>query len=273
MERTELEETPKPLLSHITELMHRLRTVAIVLAITFLVFFALGVTTVRFAGYIVPVPYPSIYNSISDNTIRFFINHELPSGLKLININPFDPLFGSFYASFYLSLFITVPVIVKEIWGFVSPGLYRHERRLLRYTVLPAFALFAAGSAFAYFIIVPFMMKFVLIYTQMLGVEPTLSLRAFVNTVISLMMVTGIAFEYPLVMSILTYIGVVAAQSWKRNWRWGILGAFIIAWMISPGTTGGVIETVIGLILSGLYFVGVAVSYTIQRKKSELGKR
>lgn len=269
MERTEVQETHKPLLSHITELMRRLRTVVIVLAVAFFVFFAFGVTTVRFAGYAVPVPYPSIYNSISDNTIRFFISHELPSGLKLININPFDPLFASFYASFYLSLFITVPVIAKEVWGFVSPGLYRHERKLLKYTVIPAFILFAAGSAFAYFIIVPFMMRFVLIYTQMLGVEPTLSLRAFVNTVISLMMVTGIAFEYPLVMSILTYVGVVAAQSWKRNWRWGILGAFVMAWMISPGTTGGVIETTIGLILSGLYFVGVAASYTIQKRRSK----
>ncbi|MEM3242319.1 MAG: twin-arginine translocase subunit TatC, partial [Conexivisphaerales archaeon] len=190
-----------------------------------------------------------------------------PTGLKLININPFDPLFASFYVSFYLSLFIAVPVTVMEIWRFVSPGLYRHERSMLKYVIAPAFGLFAAGSAFAYFIIIPFMMRFVLLYTQMLGVEPTLSLKAFINTVVSLMMVTGIAFEYPLVMSMLTYLKVVAARTWKKSWKWGILAAFIIAWIISPGTTGGVIETIIGLILTGLYFVGLAASYTIEKRR------
>lgn len=267
MERTELKESEKPLLSHINELMRRLRTVLIVLVITFFVFFAFGVTDVKIAGYLLPLPYPSIYHSISDTVIKLFISYELPSGLKLININPFDPLFASFYVSFYLSLFIAVPVIVRELWGFVAPGLYRHERRLIKYTVAPAFGLFAAGSAFAYFIIIPFMMKFILLYTQVLGVEPTLSLKSFINTVVSLMMVTGIAFEYPLVMSMLTYLKVIAARTWKSSWKWGVLGAFVIAWMISPGTTGGVIETIIGLILSGLYFVGVAASYTIERRR------
>ncbi|MGC8661203.1 MAG: twin-arginine translocase subunit TatC [Nitrososphaeria archaeon] len=267
MEQAQLKEAEKPLLSHINELLHRMRTVLIVLAVAFFVFFAFGITTVKVAGYLVPMPYPSIYHSISDNAIKLFIYSELPSGLKLININPFDPLFASFYVSFYLSLFIAVPVIVREIWGFVAPGLYRHERNLLRYVIAPAFGLFVAGSAFAYFVIIPFMMRFILLYTQVLGVEPTLSLRAFINTVISLMMVTGIAFEYPLVMSMLTYLKAVAAKTWKKSWKWGILGAFVIAWMISPGTTGGVIETIIGLILTGLYFVGVAASYTIEKRR------
>jgi sec-independent protein translocase protein TatC len=266
-EQTEQEE--KPLLSHINELMHRMRTVLIVLAVAFFVFFAFGVVTVRVAGYLLPVPYPSIYHSISDSAIKLFIYSELPAGLKLININPFDPLFASFYVSFYLSLFIAVPVIVMELWGFVSPGLYRHERSLLKYVVAPAFALFAAGSAFAYFIIIPFMMRFILLYTQVLGVEPTLSLKAFINTVVSLMMVTGIAFEYPLVMSMLTYLKVIAARTWKKSWKWGILAAFVIAWMISPGTTGGIIESIIGLILTGLYFVGVAVAYSIESRRNK----
>jgi hypothetical protein len=150
----------------------------------------------------------------------------------------------------------------------VSPGLYKHEKDMIKYAMLPALTLFASGAAFAYFIIVPFMMKFVLYYTRVLGVEPTLSLKAFVNTVVSLTMATGVAFEYPLVMGALTFLGVVGARTWRRNWRWGVLGAFVIAWMISPGTTGGVIETTIGIILSALYFVGVAAAYTIEEAQT-----
>ncbi len=261
------EEEKRPLLSHINELLHRARTILVALAVAFFFFFAFGFKLERIYGYTVPVPYPSIYNSISDYAIRAFIYNELPKGLVLININPFDPLFASFYVSFFLSLFIVMPLLVWEVWGFVAPGLYRHEKKLIKYIVGPAFGLFAAGSAFAYVIIVPFMMKFVLIYTRALGVEPTISLKAFINTVVSLTMVTGVAFEYPLVMSMLTYLGVVAAKTWKSGWRWGVLGAFIIAWIISPGTTGGVIETTIGLILSGLYFVGVAVAYVIEKRR------
>lgn len=137
--------------------------------------------------------------------------------MKLLNLNPFDTLFSAAYVSFFLSLFIALPVIIHEIWGFVSPGLYEHEKRMARMVVLPAFVLFAAGSSFAYFVIIPVMMKFVLIYTTTLGVEPTLSLRAFINTVMSLMLTVGVAFEYPLVMSMLTMAGVVKAQSWRKK--------------------------------------------------------
>ncbi|MFP3283476.1 MAG: twin-arginine translocase subunit TatC [Nitrososphaeria archaeon] len=258
----------RPLLSHISELLRRLRRILVALGVTFFLTAAFDVRDVSLYGVTIPVPYPSIYDSVSSRLIRAFIYNELPPGLHLININPFDPLFASLYVSFFLSLFVAIPVAVRELWAFVSPGLYKHERNAIKYAVLPAFGLFAAGSAFAYLVVVPLMMDFVLHYTQVLGVEPTLSLRAFVSMVISLTVATGVAFEYPLVMGVLTFLGVVGARTWRRNWRWGVLGAFIIAWIISPGTTGGIMETVIGIILSALYFVGVAAAYTIERRRS-----
>lgn len=256
------------LLPHINELLRRARTVLIALLVSFFFFFAFGIRLVKAGGLLMPVPYPSIYSSIADATIRMFIQNELPKGMALININPFDPLFASAYVSLLLSLFVVMPVLIWEAWEFVAPGLYRHEKRLAKYIVAPSLALFASGFAFAYLVIVPLIMKFVLLYTRALGVEPTISLRAFVGTVVSLTMVTGVAFEYPLVMSMLTYAGVVSAKAWRRGWRWGVLVAFIIAWIISPGTTGGVIETTIGLILSGLYFAGAAVTQIIERRGS-----
>jgi sec-independent protein translocase protein TatC len=257
----------RPLLSHISELLRRLRRILVALGATFFLTAAFDVRGVSLYGITIPVPYPSIYDSISSRLIRAFIYNELPPGLHLIIINPFDPLFASLYVSFFLSLFVAIPVAVRELWAFVSPGLYKHERKAIKYAVLPAFGLFAAGSAFAYLVVVPLMMDFVLHYTQALGAEPTLSLRAFVSMVISLTIATGVAFEYPLVMGALTFLGVVGARTWRRNWRWGVLGAFIIAWIISPGTTGGIMETVIGLILSALYFAGVAAAYMIERRR------
>jgi len=266
MEKTEQEKSEKPLISYITELFRRLRTILVVLVLVFFVSFAFGIKMISYAGYTIPVLYPSVFSSISVYVIKVFIFNELPKGMILINVNTFDPLFASFYVSLFLSLFVAVPVAIYEMWAFVAPGLYKHEKKMIKLVLLPAATLFATGALFAYFIIVPFMLKFVLIYAKMLGIMPTLSVRAFINTVISLMMATGIAFEYPMVMTVLTFMGIVSAKSWKSGWRWGIIGAFIIAWIISPGTTGGIIETTIGLMLSGLYFVGVAAAYAIEKR-------
>jgi sec-independent protein translocase protein TatC len=264
------QQEERPLLEHLNELVYRARRALFSLLVTFLLFFFFGIKEVYFEGFRFPILYPNLFNSIASNVIVLFIHSELPPKMELINLNPFDTLFSAAYVAFFLSLFVAMPIIIWEAWAFVAPGLYEHERRMAKYIILPAFLLFTAGSAFAYFIIIPVMMKFVLIYTETLGVAPTLSLRAFINTVMSLMLTNGLAFEYPLVMSMLTMAGVVKASSWRRNWRYGVLGAFIIAWLISPGTTGGVIETTIGVTLSTLYFVGILASHLVEKRKRAL---
>jgi len=102
-----------------------------------------------------------------------------------------------------------------------------------------------------------------------LGVEPTLSLRAYVSTIVTLMIAVGASFEFPLVMTSLTQLGLVKAQTWRQNWRWGVLVSFIIAWIVSPGTTGGLIETTIAVTLSSLYFIGVIVSSIIEKRNTK----
>lgn len=271
MATTKPEEKQKstPLLDHLRELMYRLRRIAVSLVVFFIVFFTLGIRDITVGTYTFPMLYPDIFDSLSVEMTRVFIYDELPKSVKLLIINPFDPIFSSAYISLFLATFFTMPIIVREIWAFVSPGLYEREKRVIRWFVLPSFLLFGAGASFAYFVIIPFMLKFIILYVHQFGgaVAPTLGLRAFVNIIMTMLFVTGIAFEYPLVMDVLTYIGAVKASTWKKNWRWGILGSFIIAWIISPGTTGGVIETIIGIMLSLLFVVGVSGAYIIERNQ------
>ncbi|MBW9141543.1 MAG: twin-arginine translocase subunit TatC [Candidatus Aramenus sp.] len=268
--RTEqIKDQERPLLDHLRELALRLRRALIVLVVIFVFLFAFDFTFVKVYGFTLPVIYPNLFHSISSRLIVFFIHHELPKGLELININPFDTIYASAYISFFFALLVSIPVIFYELWGFIAPGLYENEKKVIKNFVLPAFVLFLAGSSFAYFIIIPFMMKFILIFTQSLGVEPTLGLKSFISTLVTLMLATGLAFEFPLVMISLTYVGLVKAETWQRNWRWGVMGSFIIAWMISPGTTGGIIETTIGIILSTLFFIGVGVSKVVERRRNQ----
>ncbi len=270
----------KPLIEHLRELAYRLRRMLISLFVTFLIYFMIGIQTVEinlpfpFFGLnvlpaIVPFPYPSLFDSISVQLTQIFIYNELPKGVKLIIINLFDPLFASFYISLYLALFTSIPIIIREIWAFVSPGLYEHEKRTVRNLVVPGFILFGLGSSFAYFIMIPLMLRIILLYASSLGsaVEPTLGLRSFVSTVMTLMMATGLSFELPLIMVMLTSIGLVKSTTWMKNWRWGVLVSFIVAWIISPGTTGGIMETIIGLTLSSLYLVGALVTRSLENKR------
>ena len=269
----------KPLLEHIRELAIRLRRIIIALAISFLFYFMIGYEWIKINLNIkllgasigisrVPVPYPSFYDSIAVKVTRFMIYHEIPKGVKIIIINLFDPLFASLYVSLYLAILTTLPIIIRETWAFLSPGLYESEKKIFKLTIIPAFLLFIAGSSFAFFLLIPLMFDLILLYTYSLGpsVEPTISLNSFISTVFLLMASLGLAFEMPLIMVGLTYLGIVKASTWRNYWRWGVLISFIIAWIISPGTTGGVMETIIGLSLSSLYFVGMGVSYIIEKK-------
>lgn len=262
-----------PLIEHIRELAKRIRNIAIYIAIFFVIYFGFGLTTISIGNYTIPMLYPTIYNSIAIQLTNEFLEREKPAGLHLITLNPFDPLFASMYVSFFLALLTAFPLVFREIWLFIAPGLYEHEKKLIKRVLLPATVLFIAGSAFAYFIIIPFMMLFVYRLDLELHVLPTLSLRAYVSTIVTLMTAVGFSFEFPLVMTSLTQIGLVKAKTWRNNWRWGVLASFIIAWIVSPGTTGGLIETTIGIILSTLYFVGVMASSIVEKRKAKREKQ
>ncbi|BBD73064.1 twin-arginine translocase subunit TatC [Sulfodiicoccus acidiphilus] len=266
------EEVPSSprLLDHLQELARRARRVLLEVLAVLAIYFAVGITEVKVAGVKVPVPYPTIFQSLSSDFARFLLQTELPKGMTVITVSPFEPIYADLMISIFLAVFTLMPLILREVWGFVSPALYRHEKRLVRYSVLPSIALFAAGASFAYFVIIPAVLKFVMVYDVYLGVKPTIGLQAFVNFLVALMLGTGLAFEFPLVMSGLTYVGAVKSSTWKRNWRWGVVASFVIALIISPGTTGGLIETVIGATLTALYFVGVVASSAIEGRRSPL---
>jgi len=193
----------------------------------------------------------------------------VPRGVEIITLSPFDPLLAAAQVSLFLAIVIALPIILWEFWAFVSPGLYEHEKRTLKASVLPAMGLFALGALFAYLIVIPVMFDFFLLYAKALNVAPTISLRSFVQFILALMFSMGLAFQTPLIMVLLTKFRLVKASTWWRYWRWGVLVSFIFALIISPGTTGGVIETIIGVTMSMLYITGAAISTMISRKREK----
>ncbi len=270
-----------PLFGHLQELLVRLRRVVASIFIFLAIFFIFGPGYISVAPTSISIPLigtfvvtripiivPSFIGSFSNIIVRFLIFREVPVGLTVINVGAFDSVYSSLQVSFLFSIVVSMPVILTQLWKFVSPGLYQKEKQHIRWLIAPAVLLFILGVLFAFFIVIPVLMYVVMLYIKSLGVQSFLSIKSFITIVVGFMLAFGISFEMPVVMATLTKFGVVEARVWVENWRYGILASFIIALLLSPGVTGGLIETVIGLTLSALYVVGALFSSRIGNKQS-----
>ena len=260
-----------PYLEHIAELTRRFMIALVVTALFFVLFFWFRPVWVNLGrGLYLFYPSPDPFSSFSAQAFGALKNHILPSQITLINIDTFDTIAVSLKISLVFSLIFSMPVWVYEAMAFVSPALKSNEKRLLRAIALPATALFALGVAFAYEIILPLVFRFILFFAQGLNVVPTLSVNSFVSIVIIYLVVFGLAFEMPVVVGGLSYVGLVKPESWLRYWRYAVAVSFFIALLISPGTSGGLIEVTIGLTLSALYVSGALfVKYLVRGTKVE----
>lgn len=268
-----------PMMKHLAELGRRLRRIMFSILVFLAIFFIFGPRYIRIHAFVLKLPFmkpivitsipilvPSFLNSFSNVLVRFFIYSEVPHGLVIINVGVFDAIFASLEVSMLFSIIFSMPVILTELWRFASPALYETEKKEMRIFLLPAMLLFIAGVLFAYFVVIPVLLFVVRLYTASLGVAAYVSIRSFISLLIGFMISFGAAFELPVVMATLTRFGFVESETWIKNWRYGVLFSFIIALILSPGVTGGLIETVIGLTLSALYVVGALVCRRIQAK-------
>lgn len=242
------------------ELFRKLRNIIISITIFFIIFLFLGFKEFSFFGVNIPFPYPDFTNSISMQFFYLIKNSLLPKQIVLINIGPFDALIVIIYTSIALSIAINLPFIVYEIFSFVSPALYKKEKRILTYAILPSTLLFILGFLFAFFIILPLLFQMLLIFSQNMGVLPTISVRSFASIVLLILIGVGLAFETPVVMVSLSYLKIVKPETWFSNWRYAIIISFFIALLISPGATGGILEVTIAMIILLLYIIGAFIS-------------
>lgn len=153
---------------------------------------------------------------------------------------------------------LALPVIVYQVVRFVAPGLTPREQQIL-FTFLPfASVLFVIGVVFCYFVLLPPAIKFLLTFGREIAV-PQPRLSNYINVVTNLLIWVGLIFETPLIMYLLTRVGVVTPQALSRFRRYAIVGAFVVAALITP--TGDIInQTLVGIPLVVLYEIGVLLS-------------
>jgi sec-independent protein translocase protein TatC len=132
-----------------------------------------------------------------------------------------------------VSLFLAIPVILHQIWGFIAPGLYKHEKRIAVPLLMSSIILFYTGMAFAYFLVFPLIFKFFAAATPA-GVEMMTDISSYLDFVMTLFFAFGVAFEIPVAVVLLVWIGVVDVKYLRKIRPYVIIGCFVVGMILTP---------------------------------------
>ncbi|SMB89868.1 twin-arginine translocase subunit TatC [Deinococcus hopiensis] len=178
--------------------------------------------------------------------------------VKLVAVNLTDQFLLSINLSFWVGLALALPFILWQVWAFVSPGLYSHERKWGLPFIVGAGVSFLSGALFGYKLVLPAMVKFLL---DFLGgtVTQMQSLSSYIGTITTFLVSFGLAFELPILAVILTRIGIVNHVMLRKGWRFALVGAAVAAAVITP-TPDPMNMMIVAVPLYGLYELGVVLS-------------
>jgi len=194
--------------------------------------------------------------------VSIFFGEELIAFLK----EPAERKNPDFRVSLLGGLILGMPMIVYQGLRFVAPALRPGERHWLYGTVAGAFALFLGGVAFAYYIALPPALDFLLDFGGGDLAEPNIRVGSYVDFVTRLLFWTGVAFETPLIVMYLARFGIVTAGQLLRWWRYAIVGAFIIAAIVTP-TIDPVTQSIVAGPIIVLYFLGIILAVFVQPRR------
>jgi sec-independent protein translocase protein TatC len=166
----------------------------------------------------------------------------------------------------YLGIVMAMPFVLYQIWLFVAPGLYRHERRAVSGFIISSMFLFLCGICFGYFILLPQMLRFLISFAYDGPVKPLISINEYFNLILIVLVGLGIIFELPILIFILSMFGIVTPRFLMRNFRYAMLIITVVAAIVTP-TPDATTMLVFMAPMIVLYFIGVIVSYVVVRRK------
>lgn len=158
---------------------------------------------------------------------------KMPQGTSMIATSIVAPFMAPLKLALLAGLFLAMPFVLYQVWAFVAPGLYRHEKRFAVPLVVSSIVLFYAGVAFAYFVVFPLMFAF-LTSAAPLGVQVMTDMSNYLDFVLLLFFAFGIAFEIPVATVLLAATGLVKIETMTKNRGYVVLGIFVVAAFLTP---------------------------------------
>ncbi|MGY5147752.1 MAG: twin-arginine translocase subunit TatC [Candidatus Nitrosopumilus sp. bin_7KS] len=212
-----------------------------------------------------PIPEPT-HNIAAQITNHMRIN-LVPENVDLIQTAPGQAFFAQMYVAALVGVVLSMPIIIKELVGFIKPALKENEINVSRNISLPALGLFIAGCVFSYNFVIPYMLDFLYRYGEGAGLITFLNVMEFVTFVLQFLLAFGFSFQLPLVMYAISASGMVDADFWRKNIRYAIVAIVIFGAVITPDGTGVTMMFVAGPMI-GLYAAGMIIIERRERKKS-----
>ena len=227
----------QPLITHLIELRKRLINSILAILVIFL-------ALVYFAN--------DIYQLVSAPLIR-----QMPVGATMIATDVASPFFTPIKLTFMVSIILSVPVILYQVWAFVAPALYKHERRLVMPLLVSSTLLFYIGMAFAYFVVFPLAFGF-LTHAAPEGVQVSTDIRSYLDFVMALFIAFGVSFEVPVAIVLLCWMGVTTPDDLRKKRPYVLVGAFVVGMLLTPPDVFS--QTLLAIPMYCLFEVGVFFS-------------
>lgn len=235
-----------PLIEHLIEIRQRLvrAVAAILICFIGLAFFANDIYT------LISAPLTAV----------------LPEGASMIATDVAAPFFAPFKLAFMLSIVVAFPYLLHQMWGFVAPGLYSHEKRLAAPILASSVFLFYAGIAFAYLIVFPLAFAF---FTSVApeGVTIATDISSYLDFIIKIFIAFGFAFEVPIVVFVMCWAGVSTVDSLKEKRPYVIVGAFVIGMLLTPPDV--ISQVLLALPMWFLFEMGLIMANIVVGKKND----
>jgi sec-independent protein translocase protein TatC len=166
----------------------------------------------------------------------------------------------------YLGIAIAMPWVLYQIWLFVAPGLYKHERRAVASFIVSSMFLFICGIAFGYFIMLPQVLTYIISFANNGPIKPLIDINEYFSLILVVLLGLGLIFELPVVIFILSLFGIVTPKFLLKNFRYAMLLITVAAAIVTP-TPDATTMLIFMSPMVALYFVGVLVSYMVLRRK------
>jgi sec-independent protein translocase protein TatC len=202
-----------PLIQHLVELRQRLLRIVIFVLVVFcgLFYFANEIY------YLVSAP----------------LQNLLPDNSSMIAVDVISPFLTPLKLTFFVAVLVSIPYILYQIWSFIAPGLYRHEKRLAIPLLTSSVLLFYLGMAFAYFVVFPLLFSFVT-GIGLTGVATMTDISKYLDFVLQLFFAFGFAFEIPVATVLLIHAGIISPEGLTQKRPYIIVGCFVVGMLLTP---------------------------------------
>ncbi len=239
----------QPFMSHLLELRDRLLRAVLVVLVVFLVLFPFG---------------NDIYHFIAQPLMAV-----MPEGTSMIATKVASPFLTPFKLSLIAAIFFSMPYLLYQLWGFIAPGLYAHEKKMAMPLLASSVVLFYLGAAFAYYVVFPLVFKFFTSVTPE-GVAVMTDISEYLDFVLTLFFAFGLAFEIPIATILLVWMGMTTPEKLSGKRPYVIVGAFVTGMLLTPPDV--ISQTLLALPMWVLFEAGIIFSRFFVRERDDKGE-